>query len=268
MGKTLLPSTAPILPEAPLSSAPILPEEQLPSTAPILPEAPLSSEKEPILPEEQLPSTAPQYGVIDTPDKLLWSLLPYKIQEPSYFEKIRAYAFHSIAINREEIDDDAPSIFTPITLKKYCNHLIDSKYPTNSDSMAKAYLDVLNMIGPINYGRKSRVNLGLSVFKRCVGYGKPLSESNNKLRTIIDKIAGENWDRIGILHYEILDIQRELWHINRWIKLGLTNEEINNRRERDYVIIHPAQKDRTETLLSLKREELEKLREEKMYLYS
>ena len=221
----------------------------------------------PILPEKQLPSTAPQYGVIDTPDKLLWSLLPYKIQEPSYFEKIRAYAFSSIAINREEIDN-APSIFTPITLKKYCNHLIDSKYPTDSDSMAKAYLDVLNMIGPSSYGRESRVNLGLCVFKRCVGYGRPLSELNNKLRTIIDKIAGKNWDRIGILYYEILDIERELWYINRWIKLGLTNEEINNRRERDYVIIHPAQKDRTETLLSLKREELEKLREEKMYLYS
>ena len=32
----------------------------------------------------------------------------------------------------------------------------------------------------------------------------------HKFRTIIDTIAGENWNRIGILHYEIKHIEIEL----------------------------------------------------------
>ena len=211
-------------------------------------------------------------------DKLLWSLVHSKIQEKKpLFEKICDYAYPSITINRDEAYIKfsryiCPCVFTSITLKKFCIDIITKYRYFDIFNMAGTYLEVLDIIQPgINlaagyFNTFNRTCGSLTIFSRGSN-SNVLIDNKIKFRTIIDTIAGKNWDRIGILYYEIKDIERELKYINSWLRLGLNNYEIYNRRISYQVIMWPGEKNKNESILSNKRVELNELIIEKMYLY-
>ena len=279
MEKTPLSSTASILSEEQLpSEEPILPEEQLPSTAPILLEEQLPSTA-PILQEAPLPSSimSSVRDSIAKPDQLLWSLMYSKIQERNpLFEKIRNYAFPSITIDKTNLKsflyDVFPSVFTSITLRTFCINIVNNYRQMDIYNMAGTYLQVLDIIHPGS-------NLAASYLERykCVKYppgylfeehshSNVLIDDEIKFRTIIDTIAGENWDRIGSLYYEEKYIESKLANINYY--LGLSKKELCNRRDiNNYeVSMLPFDKNRNESLLNDTKVELNQLIMEKVRL--
>ena len=218
------------------------------------------------------------YDSIAIQDRLLWSLI-YKIQEQALFKNVCDYAFPSITINKEKAYskykfsfDIFPSIFTSITLKRFCIDIINNEKYIDIFDMAGAYLNILDIIKPGNnlaahyFSTFTRTCGSLTIFSRDSNLNL-LIDNKIKFRTIIDTIAGKNWDKIGILYYEIKDIERELKYINSWLRLGLNNQEIYNRRINYQVIMWPGEKNRNESILSNKKVELDELIIEKMYLY-
>ena len=254
MGKTPLSSTAPILPEAPQSSAPILPEALLPSI-----------------------TVSPVHDSIAKPDQLLWSLMYSKIQERNpLFEKIRNYAFPSITIDKTNLQpflhDVFPSVFTSITLRTFCINIVNNYRHMDIYNMAGTYLQVLDIIHPGS-------DLAVSYLEKykCVKYppgylfeehshSNVLIDDEIKFRTIIDTIAGENWNRIGSLYYERKYIESKLANINYY--LGLSKNELCNRHDiNNYeVSMLPFDKNRYESLLNDTKVELNQLIMEKIRL--
>ena len=207
-------------------------------------------------------------------DKLLWSLIHSKIQEKKpLFNKICDYAFPSIIINMEEANsefscDIFPSIFTSITLKNFCINIVNNYRRLDIFNMAGAYLEVLDIIHHDSNLADPYINAylykSLNIFLKD-SHLNILIDNKIKFRTIIDTIAGKNWDRIGILNYEIKYIEIELKYINSWF--GLSNQTIYNNRIHYDIIMWPYEKNKYESILSDKKIELNQLIIEKMHLY-
>ena len=217
------------------------------------------------------------YDGIAIQDRLLWSLI-YKIQEQALFKNVCDYAFPSITINKEEVYSKYefsfnifPSIFTSIALKRFCIDIINNIINNQNHiyDMAGAYLDVLDIIQPGSnlaahyFNAFNRTCGSLTIFSRGSN-SNVLIDNKIKFRTIIDTIAGKNWDRIGILNYETKYIEIELKYINSWF--GLSNQTIYNRRIHYDIIMWPYEKNKYESILSDKKIELNQLIIEKMYL--
>ena len=212
-------------------------------------------------------------------DKLLWSLIHSKIQEKKpLFEKICDYAFPSITINSDEAYIKFsryifPCVFTSITLKKFCIDIITKYRYFDIFNMAGTYLEVLDIIHPGRDLAVSYLNRYNSIYSSLYLFSldsnsNVLIDNKIKFRTIIDTIAGENWDRIGILYYEMKNIKKELNYINYWLEL--IKKDIYNKRvmhQCNYEVnILPFEKNKYESILSDKKIELNQLIIDKIHL--
>ena len=233
------------------------------------------SSKEIILLDTQLSV----HNSIDIQDKLLWSLINSKIQKRQpIFENIRDYAFPYIIINKDKAYIESlryifPSIFTPLTLKKFCINIINNHLYNYIYNMAGSYLEVLDIIHPDNNSSSPYLNRYNSVYRSYLfsihSNSDVLIDDKIKFRTIIDTIAGENWDRIGFLYYEMKNIEKKLNYINYCVGLSETNLNENDSRDKcDYyeARMMPFKKSKYESFLCDIKVELDQLIIDKIHL--